>query len=159
MGAKNKLTIRQRKFVEAVPTSKSLSEAARKAGYSLKSCHVAASRMIRNDNVQTSISALLDAAGLSDEHLATSLNKAINYGLNRPQTATVSDSLRGVELALRVKDRFPSEKHEVRQVSLRAELETLSLAELKNRLVLLEEETRKYTNDIQTKPLPPLHQV
>jgi phage terminase small subunit len=49
------LTPRQQKFATEILTAPSATEAARRAGYSPESAHVAASRMLRNDKVRNEI--------------------------------------------------------------------------------------------------------
>jgi len=96
----NLLTIKQRKFIQAIPSSKSLSEAAVRAGYSYKSARYIASENLTKPYIRRAMTAVLDKAGLTDEKIAGSLLKIIDAGVM--QEATALDSLRGIDIVLRL---------------------------------------------------------
>lgn len=74
---KPKLTIKQKKFVKAVASGTSATEAAIKAGYSKRSAKVTASRTLTRANVQAALAKEIDSAakkaGVSPEWVYKSL--------------------------------------------------------------------------------------
>lgn len=74
---KPKLTIKQKKFVKAVASGTSATEAAIKAGYSKRSAKVTASRTLTRANVQAALEKEIDSAakkaGVSPEWVYKSL--------------------------------------------------------------------------------------
>lgn len=74
---KSKLTIKQKKFVKAVASGTSATEAAIKAGYSKSSAKVTASRTLTRANVQAALEKEIDSAakkaGVSPEWVYKSL--------------------------------------------------------------------------------------
>lgn len=61
-------------------------------------------------HVQAYLEALLDQAGLSDEKIAQHLKTIVESGVKAQ--ATTNDALKGLELVLKLKDKFPSHKIE-----------------------------------------------
>lgn len=136
------LSLRQKKFIKEIPNSKSAAEAARRSGYSVNNARVSASRLLSNANIQREIVNILDKAGLDDSKLAERLSKAIDTGLGRKSTN--SDALRGLEMAFKLRDRFPVDKRIEARIDLKASLEKKSLTELKQELLRLRSEEEKY---------------
>lgn len=72
-----KLTVKQKKFVKAIASGKSATEAAIKAGYSKRSAKVTASRTLTRANVQAALEKEVDSAakkaGVSPEWVYKSL--------------------------------------------------------------------------------------
>lgn len=137
-----KLTLRQKKFVQALPNSKSATQAAIKAGYSPNTARFIASENLTKPNIQREIVNVLDIAGLDDIKLAERLTKAIDSGLGRKSTN--ADSLRGLEMAWKLRDRFPVDKRLEARIDLKAELSSKTTKELRDELLRLRAEEEKY---------------
>ena len=140
-----KLTGRQSLFAKHYSMGKSGKKAAILAGYSAKSAEVIASENLRKPEILKKVEAILDLAGLSDGALAERLRKAIDSGLTK--RASNSDALRGIRIALELKDRFPDNhtRMEVTQTSeIKMELQTKTPEELQEYL----ENTLKKTQEI-----------
>lgn len=70
------MTRKQRKFFIELLQSNSYAEAARKAGYSEKSCRVSAHKNITKYNGL--FAEVMDKAGITSDHLAKALKKGLN---------------------------------------------------------------------------------
>lgn len=136
------LSIKQKRFIQELPTSKSSKEAALKAGYSPNTARFIASENLTKPNIQREIVRVLDQAGLDDSKLATRLSKAIDSGLT--QKANNADSLRGLEMAFKLRDRFPVDKRVEAKIDIKAELNKKSIKELKEELLRLRAEEEKF---------------
>lgn len=137
-----KLTLRQQKFIKQLTNSKSAKEAAISAGYSPNSARFIASENLTKPNIQRQIAKVLDGSGLNDEKLAERLARSIDSGLGRKSTN--SDALRGLEMAFKLRDRFPVDKRVEAKIDLRATLSQKSIEELKADLLRLRAEEEKY---------------
>lgn len=75
------LSPRQKKFAKAVASTKSATEAAKKAGYKAESAHVTASRLLKKDKVQKAVEEEVDraaeAAGVNPEYVYRKLKQII----------------------------------------------------------------------------------
>lgn len=147
-----KLTSKQALFAKHYASGKSGKQAAVLAGYSEKSAEVIASENLRKPKVLRKIEAVLDKAGLSDEALAQRLQQAIDAGLG--EKAKNADSLKGIKMALELKDRFPSKKHEVTQESkFEMKLQTMTSEQLENYLEKISKDTQVYLEKIKNRRL------
>jgi phage terminase small subunit len=138
----SKLTIRQKRFVEELPNSKTAKQAAFRSGYAVNSAKVSASRNITNVNVQKEIKKVLDNSGLNDDKLAEKLRVAIDSGLGKKSTN--SDALRGLEMSFRLRDRFPTQKRLEARLDIKADLMKKSAKDLKEHLLSLREEEERF---------------
>lgn len=140
-----RLTLKQKKFVkEYIASNGNATKAVIEAGYSVKNRHVAEHigyENLRKPEIREEVETQLAKAGLTDEKLAKLLKENIEAGVGRK--ATASDSLRGIEMAFKLKDRFPSEKKQIQQASYRMELKGMSMAELREELRRLREKEKK----------------
>lgn len=97
------------------------------------------SRNKYNPIVQIYMQELLDQAGLTDGELATHLSLIIESSTKKKKLAKVTpaDGLRGIEMAYKLKDRFPAQRKQIetRTISLNLEGEEL--------LSTLEEKTKQ----------------
>lgn len=100
-----KLTNKQDLFAKHYALGKSGKQSAILAGYCRRSAQVIASENLTKPEVLKKFEAILNAAGLSDEALAKRLQKAIDSGLGKK--ASNADALKGIRIALELKDRFP----------------------------------------------------
>lgn len=142
-----KLTSKQALFAKHYASGKSGKQAAVLAGYSEKTADVIASENLTKPNVLSKIESILDKAGLSDEALAQRLRKAIDAGLG--EKAKNSDSIKGIRMALELKDRFPSKKHEITQESTyEMRLMSMTTEELEDYLVEITSKTQEYLKRI-----------
>lgn len=140
-----KLTNRQDLFAKHYALGHSGSASAVKAGYSEKSAASIASENLTKPNVVEKIQSILDDAGLSDSALAERLREAIDAGLTkRPSN---SDSIKGIALAYKLRDRFPDARARIEVSSvndIRTELQQKSPEELESYLI----ETARKTQEI-----------
>ena len=135
-------TLKQKKFIKHYLKSGNKKESAIVAGYSPKTAHVTGSQLLKNPNIKEKIDIVLDKAGLTDEQLATNLQEAIQKGLTSDK-ATVSDALRGIEQAFRLKDKFPSTRLDINKKTLTMSLEGKSIEELEDKYNQLLQEAKE----------------
>jgi len=96
-----KLTLRQKRFLKALPSAKSATEAAILAGYSPKSARETASRLLnKNQLIKEELKKSLKKANITLDNLAKDLRIAISSGLGKRSTNT--DSIRAIELAYKL---------------------------------------------------------
>ena len=138
----NSLTLKQKRFVNELTNSTSATQAAIKAGYSPNTARFIASENLTKPNIQREIISVLDKADLSDSKLAVRLAKAIDSGVGKKSTN--ADALRGIEMAYKLRDRFPVDKRLEARIDLKAELSKKSVKELKAELVRIRAEEEKY---------------
>ena len=100
------LTPQQARFAKNIVRGMGKGEAARAAGYSIATANVQASKLLKKVNIQR----ILDRAGLTDEALASGIKTNIESGMGIK--ATADTSLRGIELALRLKGHLDKEEKE-----------------------------------------------
>ena len=136
---KRKLTPKQKRFAKLVPISKSQEQAAILAGYSPKSARVIAHQNMRKADVVAAIEKELDKAGLDDEAISNKLKYIIDRGVdNASNSASPSDSLRGLDMVLKLKDRYPAAKEVKTSFNLSLELREKTVQELQGILEDLE---------------------
>lgn len=144
------LTIRQKKFIQAYPESASATEAARMAGYSENSqsgLRVQAHRLLTNANIREELSKVLDNAELDDQNLASKLKTVIDSGLG--QKATNSDALRGIEMALKIKDRFPTTKSAHLRIDVQENYKDMNYKEILDELATVRMKTEEFLKEVQ----------
>lgn len=108
------ITPKQKNFVHEYLKSGNATDAIQKS-YNVKNRRVAnsnASKILYNPNVIKYMESVLDKAGLDDDTLVNHLKRVIDIGIatEASKKATPADSLRGLEMAFRLKDRFPATK-------------------------------------------------
>jgi len=127
---KRALTLRERRFIKALPTSKSISEAMRKAGYSDSVIDRGlADSPFRKTQVLTAMQEALEKAGISDEKLAQKIKEGLDC--EKVVTATekgiITDEKafpdfatqhRYLDTALTLRSDYPNEKLEVEHTGL-----------------------------------------
>lgn len=106
---------------------------------------------LKSPIVQSYISQILDSVGLSDINLSQSLQKIIQSSLTKRslKQAQPSDGLRGIEMAFRLKDKFPAERKTISKLEVRAQLESKSNQELQDILNKTLEEANKLKTMLQ----------
>lgn len=129
-----KPTIKQKKFINGLVKTGNITKAALEA-YETDNSQVAYQvgyRNLRNPTVISYMDQVLSNSGLDDATLTQELNKIIKASTDRQnlQKASPSDGLRGIELAFRLKDRFPAERKRVGKMELRVDLGKKSTKEL-----------------------------
>lgn len=98
-------------------------------------------------HVRAYMEALLDQAGLSDEKIAQHLKTVIETGLQAQ--ATAADALKGLELVLKLKDKFPS--HKVESVSQNINIDYSATPEqLSQKLREVQTENQKLLAELTT---------
>jgi len=82
---RQRLTVRERKFIMGLADGKSQTQAAKDAGYSKKTAYSIASEKLKKPDIQQSLQALMETRGLSDDRLLSVVEdglqaqKAIGY--------------------------------------------------------------------------------
>lgn len=147
----NKLTIKQRTFVQKLLETGNGTQAAL-AAYNTNSSDVAkviASENLTKPNVREAIEHALEASGLTDTYISEILRKVTEAGIG--VKATNSDSLRGLDMMLKLKGAYPSvtQKSAHLRVEMRNTLENKSYAELKKDLEELNKKTQELLSDIR----------
>lgn len=137
---KPKLTIKQKKFVKAVASGTSATEAAIKAGYSKRSAKVTASRALTRANVQAALEKEIDSAakkaGVSPEWVYKSLKHLHDFnsqiitkddGNNEMINAMVSlDATKSIGKFLRMGEKVDDTKDETLRILAETLREKLS---------------------------------
>ena len=159
---------KMRKFVKAYLDGSTRPEAIAIAGYSHKdsrAAHVIAHDLLKKPMVQEEIEQVLIRRGLSTDYIASNLEKIINAGVERTETATADSALRGLDMLARMHDLYPSERKVSDNRSITYNYNNMSLDQLKDKLNQLEEDSRRYldsntgtteaveTSGNETKPL------
>ena len=137
---KKQLTIRQRRFIEGKLQGRSSAEAARAAGYSASVSRHANRIISESPHIQAAMSALLDAAGVSNELLAQRMREGLDATVVHHETANsfrevlvdFSERREMVELALRVKGLLV-DRHQVQMVKTLEEILEESCGERERR--------------------------
>ena len=142
-----KVNPKQRKFIKEYIKTGNATQSVLKAGYKTKNPEVSASQLLRNANVQDEIKNVLDKAGLTDEYLAEGLKFAIEKGL-ASERRTLSDGIRSIELAARLKDKFPAERKEIATQSLHLSLKGKSIEELEREYKALIEDAKEFNRKL-----------
>ena len=140
-------TAKQKAFVKEYIKSRNITKSAQKV-YNVKN-YKNASRLgtatLKSPNVISYIQTALKEAGITDRKLSVTLKKIIDQGANENiDKATPSDSLRGIEMAFKLLDRFPAERKQIEKRELRLKLEARDPKELQAMLDNLISEAGKY---------------
>jgi phage terminase small subunit len=143
-----KLTGKQALFAKHYATGKSGKQCAILAGYSKRSAQAIASENLTKPEVLKKINSILEAAGLSDEQLAVKLKKAIDAGLGK--RASNSDALKGIRMAMELKDRFPTSQSRI-ELSQTSEIELKLQGMTNEELVDFLDKTTKDTQQLLEK--------
>lgn len=108
---------------------------------------------LRSQKVIRYMDKILDNSGLSDEKIASSLDKIVTAGTSDGalKAAKPADALRAVEMASRMKDLFPAQKKEVetKNATLRISLQSKSQDELVQYITDLKEEAVKFRQIVE----------
>ena len=101
-----------------------------------KNAHRIGNYNLKSKAVQNYMAKILNDAGLSDEILSDSLRKIIKSSTTRSSLKKIapSDGLRGLELAFKLKDRFPANKQQIDKRELKIQLNSKTTKELKSML-------------------------
>lgn len=129
---KSPLTIKQKKFVKNyVDNNGNASKAYREAGYkgTPDTAKVEGSRLLANPHVKEELVSLLEGAGLNKVNVLEKLSKAIDAGLG--QGARNSDSLRGINMLIKLHDMYPAERKRIEKVDVTLDLTNKNWEELK----------------------------
>lgn len=147
------MTLKQRLFIKKYLENKGNGTQAAMDVYNVKNANTAhsiASENLRKPTIRREIELALEAKGLTDEYISELLRKATVAGLG--QKATNSDSLRGIEMMLKVKGAFPSkiQRSAHLRIDYKEELMKMSPSELKEELRKTTERTAELLRDINS---------
>lgn len=145
------MTLKQRQFVKKYIQNGGNGTQAAMDVYNTKnynSAHSIASDNLQKPTIRREIEQAMEAEGLTDEYISEILRKATVAGIG--QKATNSDTLRGVEMMLKIKGAFPSKLHQSAhlRVDVRQELYKMSYKELLDQVKEVQETTRQLLDDI-----------
>lgn len=150
------LTLKQRQFVKKYLENGGNGTRAALAVYNTKDSHTAhqiAYENLRKPAVFRQIEASLERVGLSDESIAEMLRESIEAGLG--VKATNADTLRGIEMLLKLKGYYPIQKSAHLRVNLGAgesfekRLENMSYKEVLEELKKQRERTADLLKDVE----------
>lgn len=141
-------TLKQTRFAHNFLVSGNVTQSALKA-YDTENRDVAYQigyRNLKSPAVRNFMEQILTKAGLDDATLSKNLQKIIKAGTSERslKRATPSDSLRGIEMAFKLLDRFPAERKRIERRDYRVQLEAKSPEELKKMLDRLLKETEEW---------------
>lgn len=137
------LNVKRKKFIKHYVKTGNKRESAIIAGYSPRSAHSTANELLNNPEIKGEITRVLDGIGLTDTKLGTDLKTAIDKGVASDRI-TLADGLRGIEMALKLKDKFPAERKQIDTRSISYSLKGKSIEELQERYNELLGEAREY---------------
>lgn len=135
---RSKPTLKQKKFTDNYLITGNITRSA-KAVYNVKNdknANALGRKTLQSPAVQNYIAQALDETGLTDTELAGLLRKIIKASASERALRKVrpSDGLRGIEMALRLKDRFPAERKRIEKQEFKIELKSKSEKELQELL-------------------------
>lgn len=156
---KNKLTIKQRNFVKKYIESNGNGTRAALDAYNTKDATVAhsiASENLQKPAIQRAIELALERVGLSDDYISELLKNATEAGLGNK--ATNADTLRGVDMLLRLKGAFPTpiQKTAHMRIELHQQMINKSNDELIRDLQKLQEDAKNLISESATKDTSPI---
>src|SRR3990167_4928008 len=133
--ANNKLTVKQRQFIKKYVENGGNGTQAALDSYDTMNpnvAHVIASENLQKPTIKRSIELALERAGLTDDSVSELLREATVAGLG--EKATNSDSLRGIDMLLRLKDAYPTQKTAHLRVDVTENYNKMTIKELKEEL-------------------------
>jgi hypothetical protein len=141
-----------KEFVRLTAKGEKTYKAAQKAGalaykdtLSVKKVYIY--RVLARDRVQKYICQLLDKAGFTDQAIMRDLRRLVTRGLESPKTS-LSDAARGLDMVLKLKNRYPAQKIQSESVKYNADLMRKSNRSLRKELSDLEAEEAEF-DDIE----------
>lgn len=105
-----------------------------------------AKKNLSNPVVKSYIEKILNKGGLSDEEITKQLRTIIYTSTKKHslQKVSPSDGLKGIEMVLKLKDRFPAERKQVSKAELKVKLEGKTAEELAQVMVEQRAELKKW---------------
>ncbi len=145
------MTIKQRKFIKGYIKNRGNGTQAALDTYNVKNKHsaeVIASENLRKPEVRKQIEIALEANGLDDVYISELLREATVAGIG--EKASNSDSLRGIEMMLKLKGAFPDkiQRSAHLRINYKKEVNEMSFNEISAKLKELQETTRRLLQDI-----------
>lgn len=141
-------TLKQKRFADNLIRTGNITQSAlsvydtksRKAAYQI------GYRNLQNPTVKSYMAFQMKEMGLDDSYLHASLKRIIDSGTSKRvlKRATPSDALRGLEMAHKLRDDFPTEKKEIVKKEYRMELGKKTTAELIGLLKVRQKEAKKW---------------
>jgi len=143
-GVTTKEEVFGKEYIRHLNKGYDMSKAAKKAAaIAYKNSHAVKTKyvyeVLGRDRVQKYINKLLDKGGFSDEAIARDLRTLVTRGLQSDRTS-LSDAARGLDMVLKLKDRYPASKVQSSSLRVNADLMGKSHRDLDKELKSLEEE-------------------
>lgn len=152
------MTLKQLRFIKEYLKNDGNGTKAALAVYGTKDAHTAhqiAYENLRKPVVIQELKRNLEKLGLSDEFLDGSVREIIESGLANKEWSRPADALTAIEMANKLKDRFPASKVLTASLQVTAELEGKDTTELVSLLKNIQEENKKLMERVEnTKPTP-----
>jgi phage terminase small subunit len=151
-----RLTLKQKRFSDAYVKTGNATKAVLQTydTQDKKSASVIGSTNMANPRIVTYIESILDNAGVSDIYLAHQLRTVIDNSLTKKALKKISpsDGLRGIEMAYRLRDKFPATRTQIdkREVSLKLHGKTPE--ELYTKLQEVQQEINTFSKLVKSKP-------
>ncbi|QGH72353.1 MAG: hypothetical protein [Podoviridae sp. ctg2L5] len=142
-----------KKYIEFLNKGYEMGEAAKKAAaVAYKNSHAVKTKYVyqvmARDRVQKYINKLLDKGGFTDEAIVRDLRMLVTRGLSSDRTS-LSDAARGLDMILKLKDRYPATKVQSASVKFNADLMGKSHEQLDKEIKNLEEEEAEFSEILE----------
>ena len=113
---------------------------------SRRNAHKIGNAMLRSPKVQSYIAEVLDQSGLTDEVITEQLKKIIKASTTRHalKKTNPADGLRGLEIVLKLKDRFPAEKKHIKKEEIKLSLKGKTPEQLQEMLNKTIEDAKQF---------------
>lgn len=146
------MTLKQRVFVKKYIGNGGNGTQAAMEAYDAKNyntAHVIASENLQKPTIQREIELALERAGLSDDYISELLRDATTAGLG--VKATNGDSLRGLELLLKLKGAYPQQikKTAHLRINMREDINNNNLTELVKHIEKLNQRSQELLSDLR----------
>jgi len=125
------------------------------------SASVIAHELMENPIVLNYIDKILDRAGVSDDYLANKLHEIIDNSMSRQALRKISpaDGLRGIEMAYRLKDRFPATRTQIDKREVTMKLQGKTPEELLAKLQDVSKEIQSFSSMVKTREKTPTQEL
>lgn len=145
-----RLTLKQKQFVKKYIEHKGNGTKAALEVYDTSDSNVAhaiASENLQKPTIKRAIELSLERVGLNDDYISEILKEATVAGIG--QKPTNADTLRGIDMMLKLKDAYPNKMQTSAHFRLerKEEVQKLSYQELKTKMKELQESTNKLLQD------------
>ena len=147
MDRKHKLSTKQKRFAKEIVSGNTQVQAVINAGYNVKNRKYAADmgyELMKNPKIITEIDKAVQDAGLKDEYIGKTLFDITERG--KMSKVRASDALKALDMALKLRDRYPAEKKQIERYDIRAQFKGKSAEEIRAKYQQFKQEQRRFSN-------------